>query len=158
MFCINCFRSTTQVINSRAHKKRALIWRRRRCFHCGKTFTTHERPSLIDNKKVYISETPENFSLGRLVLSIAGAFTHSPTDAKEYAYHLAQTVEDLLSTQTQTITPAEIAATTHTVLKRFDELAALQYAASHQLIVSTRRRGRPSVAWHAPQSDESPSQ
>lgn len=91
------------------------------------------------------------------MFSIAKAFTHVPKSAGAHALALAQTIENLLSTQIQTITPDEIAAITHSVLKRFDELAALQYAAMHQLIVSTRRRGRPSTSWRGRPSDESPS-
>ncbi len=155
MFCINCFNPTTQVVNSRGHKKHALIWRRRHCSACEATFTTHERPSLVDNTKVTLpSGKEESFNPGKLILSIARTFTHAPVSAERYAYALAQTVEETLSTQTKVITPDEIAATTHTVLKRFDELAALQYAAKHQLIVSTRRRGRPSTAWRGQRTDE----
>jgi transcriptional regulator NrdR family protein len=155
MFCINCFNPSTQVVNSRAKKKQALIWRRRHCLKCNITFTTHERPALTDNKKVYIATNQTTiFNPGQLLLSIARAFPHSPNTAKQHAYALTQTVENILSTQTQIITPDEIAVTTHAVLKRFDELAALQYAAMHQLVTSTRRRGRPSVAWREQLSDE----
>lgn len=154
MFCINCFNSSTRIVNSRAKKKQAHVWRRRHCLKCGTIFTTHERPSLTDNKKVHTNHGITEFNPGKLILSIAKAFTHSPADAEDHAYFLAQTVENLLSTQTQTITSEEIAATTHAVLKRFDELAALQYAAMHHLVTSIRRRGRPSTAWRAQPSDE----
>jgi transcriptional repressor NrdR len=158
MFCINCFHPTTRVTNSRGKKKQALIWRRRHCPHCGATFTTHEKPSLEANQKVHLpSGKTTPFNLGQLILSIAQSFTHSEKMAKEYSLPLAETVEQRLSTQTQVITPEEIAAVTHTVLRPFDELAALQYAAQHRLVTSIRRRGRPSTAWHGPQTDESPS-
>jgi transcriptional regulator NrdR family protein len=159
MFCINCFHPKTQVVNSRGKKKQPFIWRRRFCPNCQMIFTTHETPSLAESAKVYraLNKT-EDFNLGRLTLSIAQAFTHSETSAKLHALDLAQTVEISLSTQVEVLTPEEIATSTHTVLKRFDELAALQYAAKHHLIVSTRqRRGRPSTAWRGQPTDESPS-
>jgi transcriptional regulator NrdR family protein len=147
MVCINCFYPSTNVTNSRPHKKEALIWRRRHCKHCGTTFTTRERPSLKDNQKVLTHENKtEDFSLGRLTLSIAKAFTHSQKDAQYYSLWLAQSVEDQLSTQREHISLGDIEATTHMVLKRFDELAAVQYAGQHGLISSVRRRGRPSLA------------
>ena len=59
---------------------------------------------------------------------------------------LAQTVEEALSTEYTIITPDDIAAVTHQTLKRFDELAAVQYAAKHRLISTVRRRGRPSLS------------
>lgn len=158
MFCINCFHPTTNVTNSRGKKKHALVWRRRHCPNCGHTFTTHEKPSLEDNQKVHLpSGKVASFNIGHLILSIAKAFTHSEKMAKNHSLALAETVEEKLSTQKQIITPEEIAAVTHAVLRQFDELAALQYAAQHDLITSIRKRGRPSTSWRGPQTDESPS-
>lgn len=158
MFCINCFHEDTRVTNSRPHKKQHSVWRRRKCQNCGALFTTHERPSLADNKKITLSDgTNEVFNLGKLIQSIGKAFTHSPHDAEYAALYLAMSVEDTLSTQRETITPEDITATTHEILKRFDQLAAVQYAARHDLIVSARRRGRPSLVWHGPSTRESPS-
>lgn len=159
MFCINCFHTNTSVSNSRPHKKQPVVWRRRTCAHCGITFTTLERPSLAANTPVYTTTGEQTiFNLGRLIISIAAAFAHNPTQAKEVSLWLAQTVENTLSTQINTITPEDIAATTHQTLKRFDELAAVQYGAQHQLISSTRRRaGRPSLREHGPSKPELPS-
>lgn len=158
MFCINCFHKNTSVTNSRPNKKQPQVWRRRACSNCHSTFTTYERPSLADNKPITLPNgSTDTFNLGKLILSISKAFTHSPSDAQYNALWLAQTVEDTLSTERQTITPEDIAATTHQVLKKFDELAAVQYAAQHQLISSTRKRGRPSLREHGPRSRESPS-
>lgn len=146
MFCINCFHPSTNVTNSRPNKKEPLVWRRRHCANCNTTFTTRERPSLADNKKVTSKDNNKEFNLGKLTLSIAKAFTHSSKDAQYNSLWLAQSVEDQLSTQRENITPEDISAITHMVLKRFDELAAVQYAAQHGLITSVRRRGRPSLA------------
>lgn len=148
MFCINCLYKDTRVVNSRSKKSQPLIWRRRHCTQCDHIFTTHETPSLTDNMAVHIApkkHTP--FNIGRLTLSIAAAFTHAPHTAKEHSFALAKTVETILTTEVKLITPEEIAAITHTVLKRFDELAGLQYAARHQLVTAVRKRGRPSTSW-----------
>jgi transcriptional repressor NrdR len=158
MFCINCFHTNTSVANSRPNKKQPQVWRRRKCPKCGAVFTTYERPSLADNTPISRPDgTTDTFNLGKLLISISKAFTHSPIDAEYNALWLAQTVEDTLSTQRKVITPEDIEATTHQVLKQFDELAAVQYAAQHQLISSTRKRGRPSLRVHGPRSGESPS-
>lgn len=158
MFCINCFHKNTRVINSRPHKKQPQVWRRRTCPKCNITFSTRERPSLQDNTPVYRGSKPEPFNLGKLIISVYKSFTHNQNEASQYALWLAHSTEDILSTQSKLITPEIIEATAHKVLKDFDELAALQYAAQHKLITSTRRRGRPSL--HAPERpiDESPSQ
>lgn len=155
MFCINCFHTNTSVANSRPNKKQPSVWRRRKCSKCGTIFTTYERPSLADNTPINLSDgRQDTFNLGRLILSIAGAFTHNPAEGQYNALWLAQTVEDTLSTERTSITPQDIEATTHQVLKKYDELAAIQYAAQHQLIFSTRKRGRPSLRGPEPLSRE----
>lgn len=148
MFCINCFHTNTSVANSRPHKKQPSVWRRRKCSNCGAIFTTIERPSLADTMLIRSSSGNSSaFNLGKLIISIANAFSHAPTEGKLHALWLAQTVESTLTTQVQSLTPEDIEAVTHQVLKQFDEVAAVQYAAKHQLIVSAsaRRRGRPSL-------------
>ncbi len=155
MFCINCFHKNTTVVNSRSQKKVPQVWRRRKCAKCGTIFTTRERPSLTDNKPVlFPSGRQEIFNLGKLILSIAKAYTHNPQEAEENSFWLAQRVEETLSTEYEVITPEEIEAITHNVLKHFDELAAMQYAAQHRLISSVRRRGRPSLSWREPKIGE----
>jgi len=86
------------------------------------------------------------FSIGRLTISIAAAFTHNPTLGKSHSFDLATTVEQHLATDYPQPSVDDIAAVTHTVLKRYDELAALQYAAQHGLVTNVRRRGRPSIS------------
>ncbi|HMH70394.1 MAG TPA: hypothetical protein VK502_03260 [Candidatus Saccharimonadales bacterium] len=158
MFCINCFHKNTAVTNSRPLKKHPVVWRRRRCPECGTLFTTYERPSLADNKPVLLTDgKAATFNLGKLIVSIAKAFSHAPAQIDENVLWLAQTTEDTLSTSKQTITPKIIADTAYSILKRFDELAAVQYAAQHQLISSVRRRGRPSLHEHEPPIDALPS-
>jgi transcriptional repressor NrdR len=158
MFCVNCFHPSTAVANSRPHKKRPSVWRRRSCSACGTVFTTHERPSLADNKPVTLGDGGEDtFNLGKLTISISKAFHHAPEEAEYSSLALAQTVEDALSTQLKIITPEDIEAVTHQILKQYDELAAMQYAAQHQLISSVKKRGRPSLVSRAPRSRQLPS-
>ena len=143
MFCINCLQRNTRTTNTRPSKKSPHVWRRRYCPHCNTTFTTYERPSLADNKPV--ADTAVRFNLGRLIISISDSFTHNTQDGRENALWLAQTIEDNLSLTKEPLTLNHIATTTYKVLKYYDELAALQYAAKHRLISSVRRRGRPSL-------------
>lgn len=91
------------------------------------------------------------------MLSMSRSFSHAPHQAAQSALWLAQTVEDKLVLHQGDLTTNDILTTAHQVLKHFDELAALQYAAQHQLISSVRRRGRPSLVSHEPQIPQSPS-
>jgi transcriptional regulator NrdR family protein len=153
MICVNCFHGKTKVTNSRPHRKAAGTWRRRKCSNagCGITFTTYEKPALDESIAVHYgtsrdSKTTAPFSLSKLTLSIAGSFTHDQAARQLHSLPLAETVEQLLISQVKQPSADDIAATTHQVLKRFDELAALQYAAAHGLVAPTRkRRGRPSI-------------
>lgn len=150
MICINCFHAKTYVTNSRPHKKSSGVWRRRQCQLCGVPFTTYEKPALDDSVTVHYGkangDVKASFSLSKLTLSIAASFSHDQTTRELHSLPLAETVEQLLISQVKHPSADDIAATTHQVLRRFDEIAALQYAATHGLVSATRtKRGRPSV-------------
>jgi transcriptional regulator NrdR family protein len=147
MICINCFHIKTSVANSRPHKKQPSVWRRRTCAHCRTTFTTHERVALSDQRQVSDGKSQMSpFNIGRLIISVSRAFSHDPSRGKGDALWLAQTIETSLVTQTSgNLTTDQLAHMTYGVLKKYDELAAVQYAAQHQLISSLRKRGRPSL-------------
>lgn len=153
MICVNCFHEKTKVTNSRPHKKQSGTWRRRQCESCQTTFTTYEKAALDESVRVHYTPihnsgaTLAPFSLSKLTLSIAASFSHDQIARQLHSLPLAETIEQLLISQVKQPSADDIAATTHQVLKRFDELAALHYAASHGLIASTRRRGpgRPSI-------------
>lgn len=151
MICVNCFHGKTKVTNSRPHKKQSGTWRRRQCESCRAIFTTYERPALDESTIIHYSAhgghaTTAPFSLSKLILSIAASFGHDKTAMQLHSLPLAETVEQLLISQVKSPSADDILAVTHQVLKRFDEVAAFQYAASHKLITATRsRRGRPSI-------------
>lgn len=146
MICINCFHAKTTVTNSRPHKGNSSTWRRRQCPQCDHVFTTYERPSLEDTLILGPTGDKARFSRSKLSLSIANALEHDVAARQLHSLDLAETVEQLLLREVQSPSTADITAFTHQVLKRFDELAALQYAARHELLHSIRRRGRPSIS------------
>ena len=147
MICINSLNESTKVINSRASRKSPVVWRRREGVRSGITFTTYERPALAENKKLTLPDNKQDvFNLGRLILSIAAAFTHDRKKAQYDSLWIAQTIEDKLSMSPADLTPNLIARTTYETLKNFDEIAAIQYGAKHHIVTSVRKRGRPSLA------------
>lgn len=155
MVCINCFHEKTRVTNSRRHKKYARTWRRRHCESCHLDFTTYEEPSCAD---MLIDKNGNTtlFNLGKLILSISRSFQHNPQAAQYDCLPLAQTVQRqliLTHANNNPIASADIATIAHQTLHRYDPVAALQYAAQHQLIVSQRRVGRPSTAYAQPSLD-----
>lgn len=155
MICINCFHEKTSVTNSRQHKKRPAVWRRRKCDSCGTVFTTYETPSLDGRLIIDHEQQTKPFNLGKLTISIAKSFQHNPLTAEFASYSLAQTVEERLIIEVKQPSIDDIAAVTHSVLKTYDPMAALQYAAQHELITTKPRRGRPSTAYGQPSPDPS---
>lgn len=159
MICINCFHEKTKIVNSRQHKKKPLTWRRHVCNKCGHTFTTHEQPTINDIKVFNKDNQTSNFNIGKLTISIAKSFQHNPHAADFYSYDLALTIQNKLLGHLENLSANLIATITHEVLQRFDQIAALQYAAQHNLITSQRHhRGRPSFSYTADVPDRSSEQ
>lgn len=145
MFCIKCFNPTTQVVNSRPHKKHPGVWRRRKCPHCGQLFTTDERPRLRDSQEVWHTnrKVTSRFNPGLLVISIANAFGHNPLAGKQAAWDLMETVVQTLTIEfPEGLSNDDIAAVTHQVIERFDARAGLQYGLQHDLLTGKAARKR----------------
>ncbi len=141
MFCIDSPTEPTKVINSRTSKKSPLVWRRRRGTVTGRTFTTYERPSLADARTIQRPDgSSDTFNLGRLIVSIAAAFAHDLHAAQYDSLWIAQTVEDTLLRTPGTLQLADITATTYHVLSKYDNFAAVQYAAKHRLATGNKPR------------------
>ena len=134
MFCIKCHSENTKVTNSRPHKKRASIWRRRQCATCGAVFTTIEAVSTDAMLSVVSPQGAKSpFSLARLLMSIAPQLNER-SSAPDDAYWLAQTAyEKALARSEGAITSQELATITFQTIERFDSTAALKYALDHKL-------------------------
>lgn len=146
MKCINCFHVKTSVTNSRPNQS-PLVWRRRSCPHCKSIFTTYEKPSLDDRHILDRDGAKHPFNIGRLIISISKSFHHNPEQAKTDSLYLAETVETKLIMHGKDLSVDDITAITHTTLKQYDPVAAIQYAAQHDLVTLKRRPGRPSISY-----------
>jgi transcriptional regulator NrdR family protein len=99
---------------------------------------------------VKASQKAEDFSLARLMMSIAASLSHRPAPASaDEAYWLAQTVaQNIQATATDTVTVEALSNETWTVVSHFDATAGIQYGARHGLLHNTAqkpRRGRPRI-------------
>ncbi len=132
MVCIYCANST-RVVNSRHQKRSNNIWRRRLCDVCGATFTTQEKPDLSTGFMVHKKNTSKivAFSKEKLFLSIHACCLHREDPIAD-ALGLTDTVIVALPFPTnQSIGSLDIAKTAHTILDRFDGVAAALYKAYH---------------------------
>lgn len=154
MICINCFHKKTAVANSRGHKKESAIWRRRKCPSCQTIFTTYELPSLTD-VKILTPRGLEPFSFSKLLISIANSFRHNQHAADYESFYLTQTIQQRILIEIKSPSTEDIAAIAHDTLKKYDPVAAVQYAAQHDMITSRRRAGRPSTVFSPPWHDHS---
>lgn len=147
MICPFCSHSRTNVTNSRPRKKNPSVWRRRECTHCERIFSTTESISLQDDIRIRsrnaITATPYN--RGILLLSIADCFAHDVPRGHKTAWWLTETIEGALltieateglrSSQNEvTIDSSVVALRSYQVLRRYDQSAAIQYAAKHRLL------------------------
>lgn len=141
MICIICGNPKTNVNNSRPHKKRPSVWRRRTCPICHSTFTTMETVDITDQLSVTSPAGQKSpFSIHRLTVSLAAVMAHR-NDAADDAYWLAQTVaEQLYRMETSSLDSAVVAEIAYTVLDRYDGTAAIQYGARHGIVVTPPRR------------------
>jgi len=131
MKCLKCHSTQLEVTNSR--KKDFQVWRRRKCKHCGFTFTTNEyvdAQKLLQlqesSRKKQLSPYNRGTLLGELYIALSHKAEASPLT-------LLETVEQTLlrrsATNNFTVTHSQLHETVTEVLERYDTLAALNYAA-----------------------------
>lgn len=132
MVCLYC-KSSTSVTNSRPQKRLNQVWRRRVCSECGAIFSTTE---AVNYTTAVITQNHEGkltpFQKERLFLSILKTCEHRK-DALNDAIALTETVltKIMENTPSASISLGLIATATHSVLKNFDSLSSVQYAALH---------------------------
>lgn len=133
MVCIYCG-GKLSVMNSRIQRNRNQTWRRRKCEQCQAVFTSTEAVELTRAVSVQKDGKLHHFSRDKLFTSIYESCRHRP-NASTDASHLTETViAQLLEHATKGLLPVETIISTATdVLQRFDNAAAVQYAAFHPL-------------------------
>lgn len=131
MVCIYCG-GRTQVTNSRPQKRLNQTWRRRECVNCHAVFTTEEAVNLSGSLVVRRPQAPvQPFSRDKLFVSLYRALGHRKTALEDAGALCATIIAQLADNAKASISPADIAAVAHQVLRRFDTAAAVQYAAYH---------------------------
>ena len=132
MVCINCG-SDTRVINSRPQKRNNQIWRRRECQRCHTVFTTEERVHYPLSWRVKGQAGDlEPFSRDKLFVSLYDCLKHRKTALMD-ADGLTDTVIRKLTGQDKShaMDRQQIIQVAQVTLARFDNAAAVYYAAHH---------------------------
>lgn len=139
MVCIYCG-GITQVKNSRHQKRNNQIWRRRQCFKCLATFTTHESIDLASNLSVEINGAPRPFVADKLFTEVLLAL-QDRKDCYIAAREVTSTVvQKLLKLRGAPVFAAsQISLLTAQVLKRLDRRAWLRYISEHPSLQAEAR-------------------
>lgn len=141
MICINCLHKKTSVSNSRGHKKRPQIWRRRLCMNCHKVFTTYERPAFYEEFYVVNSKgVQKKYNPGRVFLDVLTCFEPHKEAHFDDAFWLSQSIEDrLIRLGSPIINTQVLKEAIYSTLTQFDEFAGQQYAARHRFQMKTKK-------------------
>lgn len=152
MICIYCFHTKTSITNSRTHKKEAGTWRRHNCANCGRAFSTVESPVMSDSYQITneLTSTQAPYSRTRLTTSLLRSFGHVSGDQLYQTVDwLTDTIEKniMASAYFGTLSKDELGMIAYEVVKNYDAVAGVQYAAQNGLVsaVNQKRRGRPSL-------------
>lgn len=135
MICPFCLHEKTEVYNSRATSGGAQVWRRRRCLHCKRAFTTQESFNPSDVWKVQGLKKTIRYSRPRLALSIIKACDHRK-DIESAVWYLFEGIEhrllSLAVTNSLVLSSNDITEVTAEALKNFDATAYVKYMSYHQ--------------------------
>lgn len=133
MVCPYCSHDT-RVTNSRPQLRTNSIWRRRLCTGCGAIFTSTEHIDLEKSVMVEVNGRLQPFLRDKLFASIYDSLRHRKSALSD-ATALTDTV---IAKVLGLISDGRIEGTVITqqasaILKRFDQAAAVHYAAYHPL-------------------------
>lgn len=138
MICIHCGHPKTSITNSRPQNNKIRTWRRRKCLKCNLIFTTNETVDDTDIKITTSDKAKVSFDIGKLTTSLFSSFAHNQVQGSTASYWIANSVKYILlssfTTKQKEIQTRDIAEAAYETLKRYDEIAAIQYAARHNLI------------------------
>ena len=152
MICIYCFHKDTRITNSRGHLTEASTWRRHNCPQCGRAYSSIERPVMADSYRITDESagTDDPYSRTRISASLLAAFGHlSGTERYVAVDWLVETTEKALIANAYygALSKDELGMYVYDILKKYDPVAGVQYAAQNGLVsaISKRKRGRPSL-------------
>jgi transcriptional repressor NrdR len=130
MVCPFCLHKKTQVYNSRHTARLNATWRRRRCEHCKREFTTRESADPESILRVGTAKRTKPYSRAKLTLSILSVCDHR-ADHGEAAYWLADTIEQQMyrsaAATNNAVTKHQILNAVLETLKNFDTAAYVKY-------------------------------
>lgn len=132
MRCPFCAHSETQVVDSRTSDEGAFIRRRRQCLHCGKRFTTYERPEINFPSIVKKDGRRVPYQRAKLRASLDLALRKRPVRTEEVDAVIGSLEEQLLASGARELGSAQLGEWVMAALKRLDQVAYVRFASVYR--------------------------
>lgn len=132
MRCPFCTHGETQVVDSRVSDEGDFIRRRRRCSHCGKRFTTYERPDISYPAIVKKDGRRVPYLRPKLQASLVLALRKRPVSTEQVDAAIERIEEKLLAGGAREVASARLGEWVMRELKKLDKVAYVRFASVYR--------------------------
>jgi transcriptional repressor NrdR len=132
MHCPFCAHTDTQVIDTRVADDGGFVRRRRQCAHCGKRFTTYERPDVSFPSVVKKDGRRMPYDRAKLQGSLDLALRKRPVSAEQTDTAIERIEEKLLATGGREVPSRRLGELVMRELKKLDKVAYVRFASVYR--------------------------
>jgi transcriptional repressor NrdR len=132
MKCPFCANADTQVVETRVAEDGDFIRRRRQCAHCGKRFTTYERPDVNFPAVVKKDGRRIEYERGKLLASMNLALRKRPVSTEQIDAAVERIEEKLLNLGVREIPSNRIGELVMRELKKLDKVGYVRFASVYR--------------------------
>ena len=132
MRCPFCAHTETQVVDSRVSDEGDFIRRRRQCAHCGKRFTTYERPDVSYPSIVKKDGWRVPYARPKLQGSLQLALRKRPVSTEQIDAVIERIEEKLLASAAREVPSSRLGEWVMRELKKLDKVAYVRFASVYR--------------------------
>ena len=132
MRCPFCTHSETLVVDSRVSDEGDFIRRRRQCAHCGKRFTTYERPDVSFPAIVKKDGRRVPYARPKLQPALQLALRNRPVRTQQQDAAIERIEEKLLATGAREVASSRLGELVMRELKKLDKVAYVRFASVYR--------------------------
>ena len=132
MHCPFCAHTETQVVDTRVADDGGFVRRRRQCGHCGKRFTTYERPDVSFPSIVKKDGRRVAFERANLQGSLDLALPKPPVSTQQIDSAIERIEEKLLNLGQREVISSRIGELVMRELKKLDKVAYIRFASVYR--------------------------
>ena len=125
MFCPECKKSDTKVLDSRSDER--LVRRRRECLRCHYRFTTYERVESPRIKIIKRNGAAEDYQRSKLAKGVHLAMEKRPVNCNQIESIIDSIEHDITKLRSKYITSKQVGQFTLNRLKEVDEVGYLRF-------------------------------